>query len=80
MRSPQISDPFGKETLISTAALIRVNTALSGITISIKPRSQMRAIFLEKKITKRRGANSRKFGTFPYAPWNLTFTRTCFYK
>ena len=34
----------------------------------------MSAAFLEKKVNKRRGANSRKFGTFAYALWNLTFT------
>ena len=33
----------------------------------IKLRSQISAAFLEKKVNKRRGANSRKFGTFPYA-------------
>ena len=33
----------------------------------IKLRSQISAAFFEKKVNKRRGANSRKFGTFPYA-------------
>ena len=40
----------------------------------------MSAVSLEKKVNKRRGANSRKLGTFLYTLWNLTFTRTCFYK
>ena len=29
---------------------------------------------LEEKVNKHRGANLRKFGTFPYALRNLTFT------
>ena len=33
MRSPQISAAFGREQLISAAALISVNTILSGVTM-----------------------------------------------
>ena len=32
-----------------------------------KHRFQISAVFLGKKVNKRRGANSRKFGTFPNA-------------
>ena len=37
MRSPQIGATFGREKLISAAALIRVNTVLSGITMLLSP-------------------------------------------
>ena len=33
----------------------------------IKLRPQKSPAFFEEKVNKRRGANSRKFGTFPYA-------------
>ena len=62
---PSLSTAFGGGELIRAAALIRVNTVLSGIDCyGIKHRSQISAAFLEKTFDKRRGANSRKFGTF----------------
>ena len=79
INDPQISAAFGREKLISTAALIHLNTVLSGINV-IKPRPKISAVFLEQKVNKRRGVDSRKLGTFPYTLWNLTFIRTCFYE
>ena len=32
----------------------------------LKHRSQISAALWEKQVNKRRGVNSRKFGTFPY--------------
>ena len=63
----------GRGKLISAAALIRVNTLLSGITMVLSSALKQGRI-LEEKVNKHRGANLRKFGTFPYALRNLTFT------
>ena len=64
--------------LISAAALIRgaysCKYGANRYYYGIKHSSQISAAFLEEKVTKRRDANSRKFGTFPYALWNLKFT------
>ena len=64
---PQINTAFGSGELIRAAALIRVNTVLSGIAMVLSTALKKSAAFLEKKFDKRRGANSRKFGTFIYA-------------
>ena len=64
---PSLSTAFGGRELIRAAALIRVNTVLSGIAMVLSTALKKSAAFLEKKFDKRRGANSRKFGTFPYA-------------
>ena len=58
----------------------RISVRPCNILYVIKPRPQISAVFLEVKVNKHRGANSCKFGTFPYALWNLTFTGTCFYE
>ena len=45
---------------------------------AVKLRSQISAAYLEKKVNKRRGANSRKFGTFPRQLWKpSTSSQVC---
>ena len=65
----QVSAAFGvgrERDLISAAALIRVNTVLSGITMVLSAALKQAPHFWRRKLMS--------LGTFPYALCNLTFT------